>query len=61
MYDTETNQKIDEELAFDVDVKDINDNPPKFVKIPETVTVKENQEEGGSKFKRSRILDSHKI
>lgn len=47
VYDTETAQKIDKELAFNVVIKDINDNPPKFAKIPEAVTVDENQEEGG--------------
>uniref|UniRef100_A0A8C7Y357 Cadherin domain-containing protein n=1 Tax=Oryzias sinensis TaxID=183150 RepID=A0A8C7Y357_9TELE len=47
VYDTETAQKIDKELAFNVVIKDINDNPPKFTKIPEAVTVDENQEEGG--------------
>ncbi|XP_023812495.1 cadherin-like protein 26 [Oryzias latipes] len=46
VYDTETAQKIDKELAFNVVIKDINDNPPKFTEIPEAVTVDENQEEG---------------
>ncbi|XP_024149674.1 cadherin-like protein 26 isoform X1 [Oryzias melastigma] len=46
VYDKETNLKIDKKLAFNVDVNDINDNPPQFINIPETVTVKENQEEG---------------
>uniref|UniRef100_A0A3B3BMJ7 Cadherin-like protein 26 n=1 Tax=Oryzias melastigma TaxID=30732 RepID=A0A3B3BMJ7_ORYME len=46
VYDTETNQKIDKELAFDVDVKDINDNPPTFMKIPKDFLVNESQPEG---------------
>ncbi|RVE70671.1 hypothetical protein OJAV_G00067710 [Oryzias javanicus] len=43
VYDTETNLKIDKELAFDVEVKDINDNPPRFIKIPKVVLVNESQ------------------
>uniref|UniRef100_A0A3B3H5L2 Cadherin 26, tandem duplicate 1 n=1 Tax=Oryzias latipes TaxID=8090 RepID=A0A3B3H5L2_ORYLA len=46
VYDTDTNQKIDKELAFDVEVKDINDNPPRFTKFPKTFTVNESQAEG---------------
>uniref|UniRef100_A0A3P9JD50 Cadherin domain-containing protein n=1 Tax=Oryzias latipes TaxID=8090 RepID=A0A3P9JD50_ORYLA len=46
VYDTETNQKIDKELAFDVEVKDINDNPPRFIEFPQTFTVSESQVEG---------------
>uniref|UniRef100_H2M8C1 Cadherin domain-containing protein n=1 Tax=Oryzias latipes TaxID=8090 RepID=H2M8C1_ORYLA len=46
VYDTDTNQKIDKELAFDVEVKDINDNPPRFIQFPQTFTVSESQVEG---------------
>uniref|UniRef100_A0A3P9L9K2 Cadherin-like protein 26 n=1 Tax=Oryzias latipes TaxID=8090 RepID=A0A3P9L9K2_ORYLA len=46
VYDTDTNQKIDKELAFDVEVKDINDNPPRFIEFPQTFTVSESQAEG---------------
>uniref|UniRef100_A0A8C7XB89 Cadherin 26, tandem duplicate 1 n=1 Tax=Oryzias sinensis TaxID=183150 RepID=A0A8C7XB89_9TELE len=46
VYDTDTNQKIDKELAFDVEVKDINDNPPRFIDFPQTFTVSESQVEG---------------
>lgn len=45
VYDTQTNLKIDKELAIIVDVKDINDNPSKYINIPETVTAEANQEE----------------
>lgn len=55
MYDTETNQKIDKELAFDVDVKDINDNPPTFMKIPKDFLVNESQPEGGFHLKLTRF------
>ncbi|KAA8590852.1 hypothetical protein FQN60_001795 [Etheostoma spectabile] len=37
---------IDEKLAFDVQVKDINDNAPTFFDLPTNVDVKENSEEG---------------
>uniref|UniRef100_A0A3B3BLV2 Cadherin domain-containing protein n=1 Tax=Oryzias melastigma TaxID=30732 RepID=A0A3B3BLV2_ORYME len=46
VYDKETDLKIDKELVFDVVINDINDNPPTFIKIPKTVTVEENMEEG---------------
>ncbi|XP_034733324.1 cadherin-like protein 26 [Etheostoma cragini] len=37
---------IDDKLAFDVQVKDINDNAPTFFDLPTIVDVKENSEEG---------------
>lgn len=42
VLDRNTGEKLDKELAFDVEIQDINDNPPKF-SLPEvTVNVKEN-------------------
>ncbi|XP_063321080.1 cadherin-like protein 26 [Pelmatolapia mariae] len=42
VLDRNTGEKLDKELAFDVEIQDINDNPPKF-SLPEiTVDVKEN-------------------
>ncbi|KAM4562956.1 cadherin-like protein 26 [Odontesthes bonariensis] len=46
VWDKETGQKIDSELAFDVEIKDVNDNPPQFIGAPETVKVQENWPEG---------------
>lgn len=42
----ETGQKIDRELAFDVEIKDINDNPPKFLRPQINAEVKEDMPEG---------------
>uniref|UniRef100_A0A668VJD5 Cadherin domain-containing protein n=1 Tax=Oreochromis aureus TaxID=47969 RepID=A0A668VJD5_OREAU len=45
VLDRKTGEKLDKELAFDVEIQDINDNPPKF-SFPEiTVDVKENIQE----------------
>ncbi|XP_039657855.1 cadherin-like protein 26 isoform X3 [Perca fluviatilis] len=41
-----TLREIDKRLAFDVQVKDINDNAPAFIDLPLKVDVKENTEEG---------------
>ncbi|KAM4563295.1 cadherin-like protein 26 [Odontesthes bonariensis] len=46
VWDKLTNTKMDRELAFDVDIADINDNAPEFVEPPETASVTENTTEG---------------
>ncbi|MEQ2284436.1 hypothetical protein AMECASPLE_021629 [Ameca splendens] len=46
VFDKSTNTKIDRELAFDVDVKDINDNAPRFTAITKEASVKENTPSG---------------
>ncbi|XP_029011132.1 cadherin-like protein 26 [Betta splendens] len=46
ILDRITNQKIDRELAFDIEIKDINDNPPKFLQPLINANVKENMPEG---------------
>ncbi|MEQ2221047.1 hypothetical protein ILYODFUR_011717, partial [Ilyodon furcidens] len=46
VWDKSTNTKIDRELAFDVDVKDINDNAPRFIAITKEASVKENTPSG---------------
>ncbi|KAK5923957.1 hypothetical protein CgunFtcFv8_000882 [Champsocephalus gunnari] len=45
---TRTGQPIDEQLAFNIDVKDINDNAPTFLPSTMDVKVNENLEEGGA-------------
>uniref|UniRef100_A0A668VMY5 Cadherin domain-containing protein n=1 Tax=Oreochromis aureus TaxID=47969 RepID=A0A668VMY5_OREAU len=46
VLDRNTGEKLDHELAFDVEIQDINDNPPRF-SLPEvTVDVKENIQAG---------------
>uniref|UniRef100_I3KKG0 Cadherin 26, tandem duplicate 1 n=1 Tax=Oreochromis niloticus TaxID=8128 RepID=I3KKG0_ORENI len=46
VLDRNTGEKLDRELAFDVEIQDINDNPPRF-SLPEvTVDVKENIQAG---------------
>lgn len=48
VLDRNTGEKLDKELAFDVEIQDINDNPPKF-SFPEViVNVKENTQ--GSEY-----------
>ncbi|XP_028309000.1 cadherin-like protein 26 isoform X2 [Gouania willdenowi] len=42
VFDRETGDAIDKELAFDVEVQDINDNAPQFRNPKITVDVKEN-------------------
>ncbi|XP_040920190.1 cadherin-like protein 26 isoform X2 [Toxotes jaculatrix] len=46
ILDKYTNEEKDKELAFDVQIKDINDNPPTFIDPPKTVDVLENTPEG---------------
>lgn len=46
IYDKETNELLDKELSFDVEIKDINDNPPTFTMPTMPVDVKENTPEG---------------
>ncbi|KAK5611937.1 hypothetical protein CRENBAI_006297 [Crenichthys baileyi] len=46
VWDKLTNEKIDRELAFDVEVKDINDNAPRFTAITKEASVKENTPSG---------------
>ncbi|XP_031172220.1 cadherin-like protein 26 isoform X5 [Sander lucioperca] len=41
-----TRKEIDKRLAFDIQIKDINDNAPTFIDLPTNVEVKENTEEG---------------
>ncbi|XP_038137749.1 cadherin-like protein 26 [Cyprinodon tularosa] len=41
-----TTNSIDRQLAFDVEVQDINDNPPKFIKIDKIAKVFENATSG---------------
>lgn len=46
IHDKYTDELLDRELAFDVEIKDINDNPPKFVAPTMIFDVKENSSEG---------------
>ncbi|KAM3617046.1 uncharacterized protein V6R79_001623 [Siganus canaliculatus] len=46
IYDKWHNNALDRELAFDVEVKDINDNAPVFANTQLTVDVKENNPPG---------------
>ncbi|XP_061650766.1 cadherin-like protein 26 isoform X2 [Phyllopteryx taeniolatus] len=46
ILDVQTGRAIDKELAFDVDIKDINDNAPKFLHPQVSVDVMENTVEG---------------
>ncbi|XP_023285303.1 cadherin-like protein 26 [Seriola lalandi dorsalis] len=46
ILDRETGDRIDRELAFDIQIKDINDNPPTFFQPQIQTDVKENTPEG---------------
>ncbi|KAF7667191.1 hypothetical protein LDENG_00073590 [Lucifuga dentata] len=46
ILDKKTNEPIDKELAFDVQIKDINDNAPHFTHPLRRISVKENMPEG---------------
>ncbi|XP_071332831.1 cadherin-like protein 26 isoform X2 [Trachinotus anak] len=46
ILDRQTGERIDRELAFDVEIKDINDNPPKFISQEIQANVLENMPEG---------------
>uniref|UniRef100_A0A669ECM9 Cadherin domain-containing protein n=1 Tax=Oreochromis niloticus TaxID=8128 RepID=A0A669ECM9_ORENI len=46
VLDRNTGEKLDRELAFDVEIQDINDNPPRFSLSEVTVDVKENIQAG---------------
>lgn len=46
IHDKYTDKLLDRELAFDVEVKDINDNPPQFVAPVMIFDVNENSPEG---------------
>ncbi|XP_077368237.1 cadherin-like protein 26 [Festucalex cinctus] len=46
ILDRQTGRAIDRELAFDVAIKDINDNAPKFVLRQTSADVREDAEEG---------------
>lgn len=46
IYDKHTKKKLDKELSFDVEIKDINDNKPLFVEPMKEIDVKENAPEG---------------
>lgn len=46
IFDRRTDKKIDKELAFDVEVMDVNDNAPKFLDTPIVINVAENSPQG---------------
>ncbi|XP_073325817.1 cadherin-like protein 26 [Pagrus major] len=46
IFDKRTKQPKDKELSFDVEIKDVNDNAPLFLKPVQEVYVKENTPEG---------------
>nr|XP_015823801.2 cadherin-like protein 26 [Nothobranchius furzeri] len=46
VWDESANTKMDRELSFDVQVKDLNDNAPMFTNITKIVSVDENTAEG---------------
>lgn len=46
ILDKNSGKPIDKELAFDIEIKDINDNPPKFFQPIINADVMENMPEG---------------
>lgn len=42
ILDKDTRKKLDRALAFDIEIKDINDNAPTFKNPQMTIEVKEN-------------------
>lgn len=46
IYDKDTKKELDKEMAFDIEILDINDNAPTFAKPQMTIEVKENITEG---------------
>lgn len=46
IFDKNTKNKLDKELSFDVEIKDINDNEPLFDQPYKEVNVKENAPKG---------------
>lgn len=42
IIDKDTKEKLDKDLAFDIEILDINDNAPVFEKPEITIDVKEN-------------------
>lgn len=46
MLDQESHRIVDKTLAFDVVIRDKNDNPPKFIPEVLNINISENTKEG---------------